>query len=54
MVKFLLQHAIALDEKVEDVPQPWQVSTTPLGEGNMHLERSRVTQSIIADLQNVE
>jgi hypothetical protein len=54
MVKFLLEHAVALDEKVDDLPHPWQGSTTPLTVENTHLERSQVTQSIIADMRNFE
>ena len=50
MVKFLLEHALALEEKVEDLPSP--EPTTALTVESTHLERSRVTHSIIADMQN--
>jgi hypothetical protein len=47
MVKFLLHHALALDEKDPTAMQPQ--SGLPIGPGeNMRLlERSRVTESII-------
>ena len=54
MVKFLLEHAVALDEKEDYLPHSWQESTALLPLGSTHLERSRVTQSIIADMQNFE
>lgn len=54
MVKFLLQHAMALEEKDKES----QISLPEMGAGMMaeteHLERSRVTQSIIMDMQNIE
>ena len=53
MVKFLMEHALSLDEKVEDLPNPWPEATASAVE-NPHLERSRVTQSIIADIQNFD
>lgn len=57
MVKFLLEHALALDEKVENLPNPWpgssETSTDMIAEST-HLERSRVTQSIITEMQNFE
>lgn len=53
MVKFLMEHALALDEKGEDLPSPWPETTSSAAE-NLHLERSRVTQSIIADMQNFD
>lgn len=50
MVKFLIAHALALEDKVDD--DLWldsDISQTP---GNAHLERSRITQSMIMDIQN--
>jgi hypothetical protein len=54
MVKFLLEHAVALDEKADDLPHPWQESIDHIAGWNEHLERSRVTQSIIADMRNYD
>jgi hypothetical protein len=54
MVKFLLEHAVELDEKGDDLPHSWHESPASLFLGSTHLERSRVTQSIIADMQNVD
>lgn len=53
MIKFLMEHALALDEKVEDLPNPWP-ETSALTVESTHHERSRVTQSIIADMQNFD
>ena len=53
MVKFLFEHALTLEEKVEDPPNPW-LESTRRGVVETHLERGRVTQSIIIDLQNLE
>jgi hypothetical protein len=54
MVKFLLHHAVALEEKVEE----GQIARLEMGAGivaeSEHLERSRVTGSIIRDIQNTE
>jgi hypothetical protein len=44
MVSFLLQHALELEEKADDLPDPWPES--------VHLERSRITQGIIMEIQN--
>jgi hypothetical protein len=54
MVKFLLEHAVALDEKSEDLPYRWAESPGSSTAEMMHLERSRVTQSIIEGMQNFE
>jgi hypothetical protein len=54
MVKFLLEHAVALDEKSEDLPYRWAESSGSSTAEMMHLERSRVTQSIIEGMQNFE
>ena len=49
MVKFLIAHALELEDKAEDV---WPDSSTCLTYGDMHLERSRVTHAMIMDIQN--
>lgn len=54
MVKFLLEHAVALDEKAEDLPYRWAESTGSSTVEMTHLERSRVTQSIIEGMQNLD
>jgi hypothetical protein len=47
MVKFLLQHALALDEKdLTTIPSPSALPVAPV-ENERLLERSRVTESII-------
>ena len=54
MVRFLLEHAVALDDKVDDLPNPWHESTIPTPGRSTYLERSRVTQSIITDMQRFD
>ncbi|KAF5003572.1 hypothetical protein FDECE_9886 [Fusarium decemcellulare] len=49
MVKFLIAHALALEDKVEDEWPDSDASQTP---ENAHLERSRITQSMMMDIQN--
>lgn len=54
MVKFLLEHALTLDEERDDFLHQGQESESPLTMEGAHLERSRITQSIIADIQNID
>ena len=51
MVKFLIAHALALEEKVEEEPDhnP-QVDQTS---EDAHFQRSRITQSMMMDIQNL-
>lgn len=56
MIKFLIQHASTLEEKdagltEEDMPTDAEVGTHF---DSIHLERSRVTQSFMSDLQGFE
>lgn len=50
MVKFLIAHALALEDKVDDLWPDSDINQTP---GNAHLERSRITQSMMMDIQDV-
>lgn len=52
MVSFLLEHAVPLDEKESDPSNVWQEPRNPVSLNGTYLERSRVTESIIADMQN--
>lgn len=49
MVKFLIAHALALEDKVDDLGPGSNTTQTP---GYAHLERSRITESMIMDIQN--
>ncbi|KPM41263.1 hypothetical protein AK830_g5279 [Neonectria ditissima] len=51
MVKFLTAHALALEDKVDDLGPDLDMSQMP---GHAHLERSRISQSMIMDIQNSE
>ncbi|KAJ4262873.1 hypothetical protein NW762_006486 [Fusarium torreyae] len=51
MVKFLIAHALELEDKAEDI---WPDPSTGLTYGDMHLERSRVTHAMIMDIQNYD
>ncbi|KAI5464406.1 hypothetical protein BGZ63DRAFT_412055 [Mariannaea sp. PMI_226] len=48
MVKFLIAHALALEEKMDDLFADSDVGQIP---GNAHLERGRITESMIMDIQ---
>lgn len=50
MVKFLVAHALTLEEKPNDLLDPTSEGMGSVAE-NIHFERSRVTQSIIMDMQ---
>ncbi|KAH6695349.1 hypothetical protein F5X68DRAFT_219817 [Plectosphaerella plurivora] len=55
MVKFLIAHALALEDKVEDEPwlDPDLFSVSGDGHtGDAHFERSRITHSMMMDIQN--
>jgi hypothetical protein len=55
MVKFLIAHALTLEDKVED--EPWFESLDPdlfSISGDAHFERSRITHSMMMDIQNPE
>lgn len=54
MVKFLSEHALALEEKLDDLPDPWPATRNDIGREGIHFERSRVTQSMITDMQRSE
>ncbi|RDW65173.1 hypothetical protein BP5796_09865 [Coleophoma crateriformis] len=54
MVKFLSEHALALDEKTDELPNPWLATGLETMAESTRLERSRVTQSIITNMQNLE
>ncbi|KAH8204113.1 hypothetical protein TruAng_001665 [Truncatella angustata] len=53
MVKFLLEHALALEEKVAETPDAQLEMRIDRIVESIHLERSRVTHSIIMDMRNV-
>ncbi|KAJ4205028.1 hypothetical protein NW759_014694 [Fusarium solani] len=50
MVKFLIAHALALEDKADDAWPDSDASQL----GNVHFERSRITQSMMMDIQNSE
>ncbi|KAH7165172.1 hypothetical protein EDB81DRAFT_778789 [Dactylonectria macrodidyma] len=50
MVKFLIAHALALEDKVDDLWPDSDINHIP---ENAHLERSRITQSMMMDIQDV-
>ena len=50
MVKFLIAHSLALEDKADDAWPDSDASQL----GNVHFERSRVTQSMMMDIQNSE
>ncbi|KEY71788.1 hypothetical protein S7711_06539 [Stachybotrys chartarum IBT 7711] len=52
MVKFLIQHASALEEKEDDMEIDDGPSRMGTVAESIHLERSRVTQSIMRDIQS--
>lgn len=54
MVKFLFEHATTLEEKVEELPDPWLESTLNSVHDSTRLERGRFTQSIITNLQTFD
>jgi hypothetical protein len=49
MVKFLIAHALALEDKVDDEWPDSDASQTP---ENAHLEKSLITRSMMMDIQN--
>lgn len=51
LMKFLLEHALVLEEKTEEDTISWPDIDVDMA-GNIHVQRSRVTQSIIMDMQN--
>ncbi|KAF5702664.1 hypothetical protein FGLOB1_9478 [Fusarium globosum] len=51
MVKFLIAHALALEDKVDD---SWSAASVDATNGDAHLERGRITQAMIMDLQNYD
>ncbi|KAF5590554.1 uncharacterized protein FSUBG_10770 [Fusarium subglutinans] len=51
MVKFLIAHALALEDKVDD---SWSAASVDATNGNAHLERGRITQAMIMDIQNYD
>ncbi|KAH6871491.1 hypothetical protein B0T10DRAFT_523010 [Thelonectria olida] len=51
MVRFLIAHALALEDKVNDAWSDSDITQTP---GNDHLERSRITQAMIINIQNFD
>lgn len=53
MVKFLLEHALALEEKEEPENMAADAESSTMLQ-NIHFERGRVTQGIIMDLENVD
>ncbi|RSL89541.1 hypothetical protein CEP52_014864 [Fusarium oligoseptatum] len=50
MVKFLIAHSLALEDKADDTWPDSDASQL----GNVHFERSRVTESMMMDIQNSE
>lgn len=56
MIKFLIQHASALEEKDDGlIDGDFQVeATVGTNAESIHLERSRVTQNIIKDFQGTD
>ncbi|KAF5657127.1 hypothetical protein FHETE_10577 [Fusarium heterosporum] len=51
MVKFLIAHALELEDKTDD---SWDSSHADATSGGLHLERGRVTQAMIMDIQNYD
>ncbi|KAL5601529.1 hypothetical protein FOBRF1_009062 [Fusarium oxysporum] len=51
MVKFLIAHALALEDKVDD---SWSAASVDAANGDAHLERGRITQAMIMDIQNYD
>ncbi|CVL11123.1 uncharacterized protein FPRN_10941 [Fusarium proliferatum] len=51
MVKFLIAHALALEDKVDD---SWSAASVDATNGDAHLERGRITQAMIMDIQNYD
>lgn len=49
MVKFLIAHALELEDKVDD---SWDGSHAGSTGGDVNLERGRITQAMIMDIQN--
>ncbi|KAM5354909.1 hypothetical protein ACJ41O_001555 [Fusarium nematophilum] len=52
MVKFLIAHALALEDKVPVEDGQWPDSDMSQTPGHAHLERSRITQTMMMDIQN--
>jgi hypothetical protein len=52
MVKFLIAHALALEDKVQDLPNPWSEFEMNQMAETAHIERGRITQSMIMDMQS--
>lgn len=52
MVKFLLQHALQLEEKEEE-PEPSPSADLETMEQCVQFERGRITNGILMDMQNV-
>ena len=55
LVKFLIAHSLELEDKEDDKP-PQTASRVAVDqvEGNMHLERGRVTQGMIMGIQDLD
>lgn len=51
MVKFLIAHALALEDKADD---GWHDSISNITEQNAYLERGLVAQAMIQDIQRFE
>ncbi|KAF9761755.1 hypothetical protein IL306_003729, partial [Fusarium sp. DS 682] len=51
MVKFLIAHALTLEDKVDD---SWSAASPGATGEDAHLERSRITQAMIMDIQNYD
>ncbi|KAM0347635.1 hypothetical protein ACHAPU_004648 [Fusarium lateritium] len=51
MVKFLIAHALKLEDKTDN---SWDGSQTDSMSGGLHLERGRVTQAMLMDIQNYD
>lgn len=49
MVRFLIAHALALEDKVDE---PLLESETGRPSTNAHLERSRITEAMMMDIQS--
>lgn len=53
MVKFLLQHALEMEEK-EDEIQPSPSIDMAMVEQSVQFERGRITHGILMDMQNID
>lgn len=52
MVKFLIAHSLAVEDKVDDLPNPWSDYEMNQMAETVHLERGRITQNMIMDMQS--